>query len=290
MPPNLTELKFRFTRRRLAKVMGSLADRETEPKEGEAVDGILVTQNFNSKIVAPKDLSTYTSLRLGSVTSKLHVPFAGQVATLRLFLNEMYRGIEESEDGVGFDNKPCVRFSLSENQVTITMGKRRGVAIVEWKASPVGDIVADSVIALLMHAQSSSASIRLTSQPCFHKRNAETPSDDGDGDGNGEEQEKQPEKKRPRTILRMFHDTLLEQFNSVDATYEARKAQFEIQSDTRLDSVPLEDGKKLTCNVEVEFEDYNDFDARIKVECADEKLCKNVQDCLKNVAKSTNPV
>lgn len=287
MPPNLAELKFRFTRRRLAKVMGSLADRETEPKEGEAVDGILVTQNFNSKIVAPKDLSTYTSLRLGSVTSKLHVPFSGKVATLRLFLNEMYKDIEESVDGEGFDNNPCVKFSLSESQVTITTGKTRGVAIVEWKASPVGDIVADSVIALLMHAQSSTASIRLTSQPCSHKRKDETPSDDESGK---DKEEGQPEKKRPRTILRIFHDTLLEQFNSVEATFEARKAQFEINSDTRLDSVPLEDGKTLTCNVEVEFEDGNDFDARIKVECSDEKLCKNVQDCLQNLAKSINPV
>ncbi len=262
--------------------MGSLADRESEPQEGEGVSGILVTQNFNSKIVSPKDLPTYTPLRLGSVSSKLHVPFSGNVSTLRLFLNEMFRGVEEELDGPGFDGTPSVKFALHENHVTVTTGKTRGVAIVEWKASPVGDIVADSVIALLMHAQSSAASIRLTSKPCFHKRSSETPT--------REENENQPEKKRPRTILRIFHETLLEQFESVEATFEARKATFEIVTDTRLDSVPLEEGKQLTCSVDIEFDKENDVDARIKVECLDEKFCKNVQECLKNVARTVNPV
>lgn len=263
--------------------MGSLADRDSEPQEGEEVDGILVTQNFNSKIVSPKDLPTYTPLRLGSVSSKLHVPFSGQVSTLRLFLNEMFRGVEEVVDGPGFDGTPCVKFALRENKVTVTTGKTRGVAVVEWKASPIGDIVADSVIALLMHAQSSAASIRLTSKPCLHKRNSQTSS-------NEETDENEPEKKRPRTILRIFHETLLEQFESVEAVYEARKATFEISTDTRLDSVPLEDDKKLICNVDIEFDSDNDIDARIKVECGDEKFCKNVQECLKNVAKSVNPI
>ncbi len=282
MPPNLQEVKLRFTRRRLAKVMGSLADRETEPKEGEEVGGILVTQNFNSKIVSPQDLPTYTPLRLGSVSSKLHVPFAGQVSTLRLFLNEMFQGVTEEEFSLGFDGSPCIKFGLNDNQVTVTTGKTRGVAIVQWKASSVGDIMADSVIALLMHAQSSAASIRLTSKPCNHKRNPQTLSEEDGGEG--------PEQKRPRTLLRIFHDTLLEQFDSVEAAYEARKASFEISTDTRLDQVSLDDGKRLICNVEIEFDDGNDIDAKIKVECGDEKLGKNVQECLKNVTKSLNPI
>ena len=133
-----------------------------------------------------------------------------------------------------------------------------------------------------MHAQSSAASIRLTSKPCFHKRNSQTPDDSDEAE--------EPDRKRPRTLLRIFHDTLLEQFDSVEATYEARKASFEINTDTRLDSVSLDDGNKLTCNVEIEFDADNDIDAKIKVECSDEKLGKNVQECLRNVAKSLNPV
>lgn len=290
MPPNLQEVKLKFSRRRSAKVMGSLADREDEPQEAEEVNGIIVTQNFNSKILAPKDLQTYTPLRVGSVISKLHVPFSGQLSTLRLFLNEMFAEVEERSEGFqsledesgGSDPTEIIVFSLHEKQVTITTGKARGIAIVEWTASPVGDILADSVIALLMHAQSSAASIKLTSKPCSHRR-----SDQSDLE------EDTPDKKRPRTdaMLRLFHDTLLQQFDekNIEASYEARRATFEIKTDAGLESGAL-DGDYLACNVTVEFEEGNEFDAKITVECEDAKLSKNIQESLRGVAEASAPI
>ena len=339
MPPNLQEVKLKFSRRRSAKVMGSLADREKEPQEGEGVEGILVTQNFNSKILSKEDLPTYTPLRLGSVKSKLHVPFSGSVLTLRLFLNEMFSGVVEKSDASNVNDEDNVNdngdndngdngddgtnsnvvedgsengaevqalhqtqpslivFSLHNHQITITTGNTPGIATVEWKASPVNDILADSVIALLMHAQSSAATIRLTSKPCFHRRprSVDENGDGGDADGDGGGEGDGPDRKRPRrveTLLRMFHDTLLQQFDveKVEASYEARKATFEIKTDAGLESGSLGDGEELVCNVAVEFEDGNNFDAKISVECSDSKFGKNIQECLKGVAEASGPV
>lgn len=118
MPPNLQEVKFKFPRRRSAKVMGTLADRDSEPKEGETVEGVLVTHNFKSKIVSPQDLPTYTPLRVGSITSKLHVPFAAPVETLQLFLNEMFSGVTKAEDGEGIDGATVTTFGLHQDQVS----------------------------------------------------------------------------------------------------------------------------------------------------------------------------
>ena len=133
MPPNEVDVKLIFTRRRSAKVMGKLAEapveeedaenaevidivgkREgAEPRQGDAVQGILATQQNSSKIVAPEDLSTYTPLRVGSVSSRLHVPFVGKIDTLRMFLCEMFRGIAETEEEGG-----VVTFSLHGGQVS----------------------------------------------------------------------------------------------------------------------------------------------------------------------------
>lgn len=121
MPPNLQTVSLKFARRRSAKVMGTLAMREAEPFEGEKVHGILVTHNFHSKIVQPEDLATYTPLRVGSVHSKLHVPYSGSVYTLRLFLSEMFAGISESEipsENDADGDSPCVKFSLNEDRVS----------------------------------------------------------------------------------------------------------------------------------------------------------------------------
>ena len=115
MPPNLQEVNLKFARRRSAKVMGTLAARE--PQEGEEVRGIMVTNNFQTKIVSPDDLATYTPLRVGSISSKLHVPFAGTDKTLELFLNEMYSGVTR-EDAVGDDSSPAVKFLLHSGRVS----------------------------------------------------------------------------------------------------------------------------------------------------------------------------
>jgi hypothetical protein len=98
--------------------MGKLADRDSEPQEGETVEGVLVTHNFKSKIVSPQDLSTYTPLRVGSISSKLHVPFAAPVETLQLFLNEMFSGVSKTEDGEGIDGATVTTFGLHQNQVS----------------------------------------------------------------------------------------------------------------------------------------------------------------------------
>mmetsp|Transcript_14547 Transcript_14547/g.14409 ORF Transcript_14547/g.14409 Transcript_14547/m.14409 type:complete len:188 (+) Transcript_14547:110-673(+) len=119
MPPNLQTVSLKFARRRSAKVMGSLALKESEPVEGEEVQGVLVTHNFTSKIVKPDDLAAYTPLRVGSISSKLHVPFTGSIETLRLFLSEMFSGLTETqivEDDID-GQKTCHKFSCYQDKV-----------------------------------------------------------------------------------------------------------------------------------------------------------------------------
>ena len=120
MPPNLQDVKLMFTRRKTAKVIGKLAERDHPPKDGDEVSGILVPQNFNSKIVSPDELSTYSQLRVGSVKSTLHVPFVGKIDTLRMFFNDMFSGmietpIESDED------KEVVSFSFHNDQVCLKL-------------------------------------------------------------------------------------------------------------------------------------------------------------------------
>ena len=163
------------------------------------------------------------------------------------------------------------------------MGKTDGVAIVEWEASPTGDVIADAVIALIMHAQSSPASIRMTSKPCRHPR----------------AQEDEPDNKKPRkgeetlteNRLRLIRDSLLDQFKDVEVVYEGNMATYEIKTDTGLDTgVIMEEDEPLTCSAKVAFEGSDGGAAEISVECVDKKLASNVQECLRNLARSLAPL
>ena len=163
--------------------------------------------------------------------------------------------------------------------------------IVEWEASPASDMIADACVALLMHAQSSAASIRLTSKPCRHSRpaNDDEPAQKkakpGDDDGDGDD-------RSPTDIrLRLMHETLQKQFETIEAVYSVNAATFEIKLDTALESgVALDDDGALTCNVSVEFDDEKGFNAKISVECKDKKIASNVQGCLRNLATSMAPI
>ena len=272
MPPNLQEVKFMFPRRRSAKVMGSLAYRDEEPKEGDEVRGVLVTHNYKSKLVAPHDLSKYTPLRVGTIGSTLHVPFAGSTETLRLFLTEMYAGLTERKDG------DIIAFGLHDDAIKVLLGQSKHQAIVKWDASPVNDVIADSVVALLMHAQSSVASIRLTSKPCRHPRDPRS--------GEEEQSQKKPKGDDDNTReerLRFLFATLKDQFQNVEAVYEGANAKFEIITDAGLEANILDETGQLECSVDVTFDSGSSDAAHVVVECSDLKLAENVRSCLQNV-------
>lgn len=162
-----------------------------------------------------------------------------------------------------------------------------------------------------MHAQSSAASIRLSGKPCFHRQ--PTNDDNGGKDGSEpvnkkprsikEEEDEEtstipaPKQSRTERILRLFHTTLLQQFATVEAVYDSvslAKATFEIRTDAGLESGSLGEGNVLVCDVVVEFEQMAEgvtsTDAKITVECEDEKLGANVRDCLRNVAEAAAPL
>jgi Pre-mRNA 3'-end-processing endonuclease polyadenylation factor C-term len=289
MPPNQVEVKLKFPRRRSAKVMGKLAESRANnepPQEGEPVRGILVTQNFHSKIVAPSDVATYTPLRVGTISSKLHVPFAGSLDLLQLFLHELFANIieqpiefdtseqlDESDDAES--QAAPIMYQLHGGEVRVIMGLQKRVVIVEWEASPAGDVVADSVVALIMHAQSSAASIRLTSKPCRHPRD-DTPFD--------EEEEKK--KMKPDDLvynrLRFIRAILWEQFQNVDAVYEAYRGTYDIVTDAGLEPGVLDADGNLKFQVIVEFDDAFASTAKITVECPDQKIASNIQTTLQN--------
>ncbi|GKY99403.1 hypothetical protein MPSEU_000895000 [Mayamaea pseudoterrestris] len=278
MPPNLQEVKFMFPRRRSAKVMGSLASREDDPKEGEVIRGVLVTHNYKSKLVASEDLNTYTPIRTGTIASTLHVPFSGSKDILTLFLSETFTGLTEEMDG------DVTVLGLYNNQVQILLDKAQYKAIIKWEASPVGDMIADSVVALLMQAQSSVASIRLSSNPCRHQRAPEN------------EDDSFPKKSKivddvgVEERLKFLYATLRDQFSSVEAVYEGLSGKFEVTTDAGIDASVLDESGRLVCVVDVTFEAGSSEAAQITVECPDEQLAVNVRACIQNVVAASIPI
>lgn len=135
-----------------------------------------------------------------------------------------------------------------------------------------------------MHAQSSAASIRLTSKPCRHPRDSDADSSD--------QKEKKPRSDEDVVVrrLRLFHAILREQFDSVEAVYEGSNAKFEIETDAGLTADTLDDNGKLRCAVTIKILDRTGNDAKILVESKDQKMAQNVQDCLRGAVDAVTTI
>lgn len=153
-------------------------------------------------------------------------------------------------------------------------------------------MIADAVVALIMHAQTSAASIRLTGRPCSHRRKKVR---------EASEEEEDNLKKQTEEYLRASYQALKSQFLFVEAAYEANRGKFEIKIDAATtekkrenvdgDDDDADDDGAVVCNATVEFENgLVDGTAKITVESEDEKLASNVRVCLQNVAAAMAPI
>lgn len=269
------------------------------PKAGQSVKGVLVTHNFHSKIVAPEDLATYTPLRVGTIASKVHVPFGGSIVTLKVFLTEMFAGITVTEPMEDENKDGGITIFRLGSLVQVIVGK--GTAIVEWDANPKGDVLADAILSLIMHAQSSAASVRMTSQPCRHYRPRE--------EENKDTQDSKKIKTRTSTVesrLKFIYTTLKEQFENVEAIYEGSKGVYEIITDCGY--LPVDETKKgndndgdettkddsnnnlLNCTVTVLFQDQDGDQAQVAVESRDEQMANHVRNCIQTLAHAMQPI
>ncbi|KAJ1344668.1 hypothetical protein BSLG_000191 [Batrachochytrium salamandrivorans] len=157
----------------------SLEDKAaTEIKDGTTLSGILVSKDFTFQIVAPEDLDTFTSLHTVSLTQRQTIVTQATFGLVRWHLEQMYGEVKEISK----------RSLMVFEAVTVHMGKENqnesdGFSMnveLEWDSNPVNDMVADSVVAVLLQADCSPASVKATKSS--HSHSHDTPSSPQDQD------------------------------------------------------------------------------------------------------------
>ena len=83
-PRNTSKVELYFRGEKMAKVMGSLA--EKKPEDGTKVSGILIKRNFNYHIVSPNDLTKYTDMTISTVNQRMSVYYSGTFALLHFMV------------------------------------------------------------------------------------------------------------------------------------------------------------------------------------------------------------
>ena len=200
MPANMEEIVFEFKGEKMAKAIGTLAAQP--PEDGKRIMGLLVEHDFHTHIMSAEDLIDYTQLVPSTVAQKQHIPFHQPFEVFVQFVEQLFDEVEQlvpkavgDEDVPEEEEETMATAPQADNeaetqpQIATLAANEVGIRIcqcvtvthqppdrlqMDWVASPVADMIADSIVALAMQAQASAASFKKGRHPtaaCKHEHN-----------------------------------------------------------------------------------------------------------------------
>lgn len=130
---------------------------------------MLVVKDFQLNIMSPEDLNELGGLIATVITQRQVVPFNAGIGLLKWHLEMMFGTVTETELAKGddegsqlgtvlrvFDTIDIKKLASGPNQVTL-----------EWVGNAMNDMVADSVLAMILSIDSSPASVKGTKKRYF---------------------------------------------------------------------------------------------------------------------------
>ncbi|CBN76100.1 conserved unknown protein [Ectocarpus siliculosus] len=168
-PKNCAEVKIEFHRETVAKAVGSLARdlggrgkgskgvsrrAAAARRRGEAFDvqGLLVNERFTKRLMSADELDEYTLLKVGGIRQRLSVPYFSSAEALRAFVREVFADDSIKQEEGTFGTRLVVHGAVAAT-LPPPSAKDRTKLLLEWDASPVNDMLADSMVALATQAQ-----------------------------------------------------------------------------------------------------------------------------------------
>ncbi|GAA6060101.1 hypothetical protein JCM10212_003509 [Sporobolomyces blumeae] len=158
-PRNVETVKLKFRGERMAKALGRLA--LTTPAPSTTLSGLLVSKDFTYTLLSPADLRDFTGLSTSVILQRQRLRLSVSWDLVRWHLQGMYGKIIEGRDGEGV---PTMRIMQT---VDVKLVDKHELAI-EWVGGATNDMVADSVLAVVLGIESSPASVKQTSSQDHH--------------------------------------------------------------------------------------------------------------------------
>lgn len=158
-PRNLETLELSFRGERVAKAIGTLANKPAQ--EGDIISGLLVAKDYSYTLLDPRDLRDFAGLSTCTVTQIQKIALGVGWDLVLWHLEGMFGRVEE---GLDKDGVPTLRV-MGMVDVKHTAGCE---LTLEWDSSASSDMIADSTLALITGIDKSPASVKLTTQPCTH--------------------------------------------------------------------------------------------------------------------------
>lgn len=156
-PKNCETIKMYFRGEKMAKTIGKLA--EKYPTENEPLNGILVSKDFQLNIMSPQDLSELGGLITTVITQRQIVPFRAAFSLLKWHLEMMFGTIVET-DLAKIDQGKGTVLRVADVIDIKKKDDEPNLVTLEWIGNAMNDFIADSVLLVILSADSSPASVK----------------------------------------------------------------------------------------------------------------------------------
>ncbi|KAJ7725841.1 beta-lactamase-like protein [Mycena maculata] len=153
-PRNLETLEFSFRGERIAKAIGTLANRQ--PRAKDVLSGLLVSKDFSYTLLDPRDLKDF-GVSTCTLTQRQKVVLGVRWQLIRWHLEGLFGSFDEGFDQNGVPTIRVMRAvdvkQTGEYELTL-----------EWESNASSDMLADSTLALIAGIDKSPASVKVTAQ------------------------------------------------------------------------------------------------------------------------------
>ena len=166
-PRNTDNLHLYFRGEKIAKTIGTLARESETMTQDSPIEGLLIGKDFQYNIISPADLPEYTDLKNTQIQQKMCLRFTAPFALLQFHIDQMFGQSETYERESLVGREECLRVMDS---VTIVRKEKERQLLLEWTSTNVNDMMADSVVALILEIESHPASVKMTKSKCSHSR------------------------------------------------------------------------------------------------------------------------
>ncbi|KAI0743756.1 beta-lactamase-like protein [Daedaleopsis nitida] len=164
MPRNLETLELTFRSERVAKAIGTLANKPPQPND--FISGLLVSKDYSYTLLDPRDLRDFAGLTTCVITQRQKVALGVGWELVRWHLEGMFGQIEEGLDKDGIATMRVM------GAVDIKLTAEQELTL-EWDSSASNDMIADSTLALINGIDKSPASVKLTTHSHNHTHTPE---------------------------------------------------------------------------------------------------------------------
>ncbi|KAG0168741.1 endoribonuclease ysh1 [Apophysomyces sp. BC1034] len=254
-PKNCDTVKLHFRGEKMAKTIGRLAAKY--PTENQPLNGVLVSKDFQLNIMSAEDLNELGGLISTVITQRQVVPFNAGIGLLKWHLEMMFGNVTETEISASDVKHADTVLRVFDTVDVKKLGSKPHQVTLEWIGNTMNDIVADSVLAVILSIDSSPASVKASTHPCSHSHH----SDKMEGLSHANIQE-----EHDKEFLDVV-EFLEQQFGEVEVNEEDKKATIEV------------DG--ITASVDC---------LKFRVDCEDEGLQKRVSHVLQRIKMAVKPI